>query len=138
MNVEFANQLYTGAYFVALFVPFIIRASGGFRKTSVIRTIFGVMLSAFIMATLVIAAWYSLDLALEQHLSTLDKDGDSVWTEEEQRSWSETDWRYYHLAIGDGGRNVFAVFVFPIFSVIYPALVFGCFSFIQWLKRKHA
>ncbi len=136
MSIEFASNVYSYAYFVALFIPILVRAGIGMQEKRIIRIALWWLVSASAMAILVIAAWKYLDISLEQHLLALDRNGDSVWTDEEQKSWSKTDWSYYNLAMADGGRNVFSFFVFPIFSLIYTFIIFCLFSFTNWLRKK--
>ena len=82
-----------------------------------------------IMAVTVFALWLGYDLYLSYKMGLLDIDGDGIWSNQEMESWTEEDHNIMKRYYGDGGRNVFAVFIFPIFSLAYSLLV----TVVYWL-----
>ncbi|WP_339846667.1 hypothetical protein [uncultured Halopseudomonas sp.] len=114
---------YIATLIALLFVPFLLAypIRGRFdSKRGLVLTIF---LSAALMSGVVIANLAYNDWVLDQEIAVLDRDGDGFWSEEEEASWTEGEQRLMQSYIGDGGRNGFAVIIFPIFSFFYSTIV---------------
>jgi hypothetical protein len=88
------------------------------------------------MSTIVIFRWYIYDLYLDYQVSFLDRDNDGMWSGVEQETWSEEEIKYYNAHFADGGRNVFAIFMFPIFSFIYSTLSISIYWIILKVRRR--
>lgn len=134
MHLDIASWSYTGSFFLSLAIPFIVYLKLTPSIRHIIKTLGSVLLSAVSMSLLVFAAWAALDFVLSMHLDALDRNGSEVWTQEEMSTWSQKDWHYYELAMSDGGRNVFAIFVFPLVALAYSTIVilgFGLFAFAK-------
>ena len=96
---------------------------------------FSIFLSVILMSTIMILRWWFYDLYLDYQISFLDLDHNGIWTPEETATWSTKEKGIYHAYFADGGRNVFAIFMFPIFSVFYSLIsitIYGLYT-----KRKN-
>ena len=95
------------------------------------------IISWVVMAITVFALWLGYDLYLSYKLELLDIDGDGSWSNKEMETWTEEDHNTMKRYFGDGGRNVFAVFIFPIFSLVYSLLVTAMYWLIANKIRKN-
>ncbi|HKJ53917.1 MAG TPA: hypothetical protein VKB27_20665 [Gammaproteobacteria bacterium] len=125
MRIEFASHALTAGYLLALAIPIMLVARVRRPAALLPRTVLLLFGSAAIMSLLVISLWWFLDDALTDQLQALDRNGDGTWSESEQDSWSERERAYYRLALDDGARNLFALYVYPVFSLTYSAIVIG-------------
>lgn len=127
-------------YVVLLLLPILLSVLvrkkfarlGGFLIT--------IVLSSVLMSSTVIATWWFFDFRLEKKIAVLDRDGDGFWNPEEEASWTEDEKRNMEVYIADGGRNVFAAIIFPIFSVVYSFMVVGVYWVVCVVRklRKNA
>ena len=124
-------------YGMLLFVPLLasmlvrkrFRGFGGF--------LLSVVLSSFFMSSTVVAHWLAFDWYLAKKIEVLDRDGDGVWSSEEETTWTPEERRNLEAHIGDGGRNVFAAIIYPVFSVAYSVVAVGaCWGFVAIRQRK--
>ncbi|ELP5730762.1 hypothetical protein ABMX92_18250 [Vibrio vulnificus] len=81
------------------------------------------------MVLAVFVLWLGYDLYISYKMGLLDIDGDGMWSNQEMESWTEDDHNTMKRHFGDGGRNVFALFIFPILSLLYSLLV----TVMYWL-----
>lgn len=123
--VEIAFRGLAASYWLALAIPFILAIKVRVPESPLPRAGVLVFGSAAAMSLAVIAVWYALDLVLIEFLQDLDRDGDGVWSEAEEATWSARERAHYELAIDDGARNLFALYVYPVFSLTYSAIVIG-------------
>ena len=93
-------------------------------------------MSWVVMSLTVVTLWLTYDLYLAYKLDLLDINGDGTWSNKEMESWTEEDHNNLKRYYGDGGRNVFAVFIFPIFALVYSFLVTAIYWFIANRARK--
>ena len=122
---------------VPVVVCFVIRK----RFQGVQGFALAVVISAALLSGAVIVQWLSYGWYLEQQIAPLDRNGDGVWTPEEEATWTEEDKRNMDTFIGDGGRNVFAAIVFPVLSAAYSLTVVTVYWIFMAVKRrrvKHA
>lgn len=119
---------------IPIFVSFVIRK----RLQGVKGFFLVVAISSVIMSTITIAQVVIYNWNLEQKIAPLDRNGDGFWTPDEEATWTEQDHKNMRAYIGDGGRNVFAVFVFPIFSLLYSFLVVTVYWGVVAINRKIA
>lgn len=125
MKVDIASFLLNAGYFVALAIPFLLPVVVRRPAALLPRAALLLFGSAAAMSLTVICLWWFLDNALVDHLQALDRNGDGIWSESEQASWSERERAYYQLALDDGARNLFALYVYPLFSLTYSVVVVG-------------
>lgn len=94
--------------------------------------------SALLMTSTVVYTWLNFEVKLEEKVAVLDRDGDGSWSKEEKATWTLEEKSDLDVFMGDGGRNVFAAIIFPIFSVVYSALVVGIYWLISiiWNRKK--
>jgi len=123
-------------FVILLFVPIYIFHKLRYKYNGVTLFTFSIFLSVIIMSSVVILRWYSYDLYLDYQVSFLDRDGDGIWSNIEQATWSNKEKEYHHLYFSDGGRNVFAIFMFPIFSLMYSILSTTIYWIILKIKTK--
>lgn len=81
------------------------------------------------MVITVCVLWLGYDLYLSYKTALLDIDGNGMWSNQEMESWTKDDHNTLNRHIGDGGRNVFALFIFPIFSFAYSLMI----TVVYWL-----
>ena len=125
-------------FIILLFIPIFIFHQLRYKFNSFTLFTFSIFISFILMSTIVIFRWYIYDLYLEYQVSFLDRDGDGIWSREEQEAWSEDEIKYYDTHFADGGRNVFAVLIFPMFSFIYSMLsIFIYWTILKIRKRKN-
>ena len=138
MILEATSWGYTISIFTVLVIPFFAHFKQRKLKNKLVNSMVNMAISFFCMSIIVVAAWYILDLALDSHLNALDRDGDTIFSKQEQSTWSKRDWQFYDFAIGDGGRNVFAVFVFPVFAACYSFIIIAVLGLIAKIRGKDA
>lgn len=97
-----------------------------------------VIASAALMSGAVIVQWWCYDWYLERQIAPLDRNGDGLWTPDEEVTWTKEDRRLLSTYHGDGGRNVFAVFVWPALSVAYSIAVAAMYWLALAVKRRRA
>ena len=138
--METIQIFYAAIYLLILVVPFMVAYWIRKRAISIRSFSLVVVVSTAIMSGVVIVQWLGYDLYLDSKVASLDRNGDGFWSAEETATWSASDQKYMDAYIGDGGRNVFAVIIFPILSVIYSFLVSLLYFFLAWLvsRRKSA
>lgn len=138
--MEPVQILYSVIYLLLLVVPFGIAYWIRKRTTSVFGFFLIVGVSSVLMSSVVITQWLGYDLYLEHKVEMLDRNGDGFWSAEETSTWTASEQRYMDSHIGDGGRNVFAAIIFPIFSLVYSFLASLLYLLIAWLlsRRKNA
>lgn len=107
--------VFTALLAVPVFTCTLVRKR--FRGLSGIALV--VIVSSVVMSSVVIIQQLSYDWYLEQQIAPLDRNGDGFWTDVEQSTWTDQDYKNMEAHIGDGGRNVFSAIVFPIFSIVY-------------------
>lgn len=94
------------------------------------------VISATLMSAAVIVRWLGYDWYLEQQIAPLDRNGDGVWTPDEEATWTQEDKRNMDAYFGDGGRNVFAAIIFPAFSAAYSLAVVTIYWLFMALKQR--
>jgi hypothetical protein len=136
MNIEIASHALTAGYFLALAIP-VLLVFGVRRPVALLpRAVLLLFGSAAIMSLTVICLWWFLDHALTDQLPALDRNGDGNWSQSEQASWSERERACYELALDDGARNLFALYVYPVFSLTYSTIVIGGWMLFVVLRRS--
>jgi len=136
MKIEFASHALTAGYFLALAIPIVLVLKVRRPAALLPRAVLLLFGSAVIMSLTVICLWWFLDDALTDHLQALDRNGDGIWSESEENSWSERERAYYQLALDDGARNLFALYVYPVFSLTYSAIVIGGWMLFIVFRRN--
>ncbi|NQD36872.1 hypothetical protein HPT27_07520 [Permianibacter sp. IMCC34836] len=121
-------------YLLLLLTPFIVLFFIKKSRNGYARLVISALLSAAFMSGVVIVNWFGYDFYLEQRIAPLDRNGDGIWTPEEEATWTEEDRKALSAHLSDGGRNVFSVFIFPIFSVVYSCIaVMACWGVQRFL-----
>ena len=123
-------------YGALLFVPIVLSALVRKRYVRIDGFLISVVLSSVLMSSTVIATWLVFDWRLEKKIAVLDRDGDGFWSPDEEASWTEEERHNMEVYIGDGGRNVFAVIIYPVFSVAYSFIVVGVYWFVSVFKKR--
>jgi len=95
-----------------------------------------VVVSALIMSFVVIVRWLGYDWYLEQQIAPLDRNSDGFWTLDEEATWTEQDFKNMSIYIGDGGGNVFAIFIYPAFSLLYSTLIVSLYWLVNLIQFK--
>lgn len=123
--VEIASLALAASYWLALAIPFVLVFKVRAPESRLVRA--GVLLfaSAAAMSLTVVCCWYALDFALLDLLRELDRNGDGVWSDAERATWSAREHARFALVVDDGARNLFALYVYPVFSLTYSAIVVG-------------
>lgn len=136
--MEYKNILAITAYIIVLLIPILVCYL--IRKTSIS---FHAWLKAFlfswvVMVTSILMLWLGYDWYLEYRLDLLDLDGDGFHSNEEISLWTQQELKIEKEFYSDGGRNVFAVFIFPIFAFIYSIVITCMYWIITYLKFRHS
>ena len=96
-----------------------------------------VVLSTVLMSSTVIALWIGNDWYLETEVAKLDRNGDGFWSQNETESWTPDEQKTMDSYIGDGGRNVFAAIIFPIFSLAYSTVMASIYWLVATLRMRY-
>lgn len=128
--------IHIAVYIVLSFVPIAVAYKVRKRLTGVGGFGLVVVLSSVLMSGVVIAQWLGYDSYLDYRVSPLDRNGDGFWSDDEEATWSEEDHKNMDLYIGDGGRNVFAVIIFPMFSFAYSFIVSSIYWFVIYIRSR--
>lgn len=136
MKIEILSAALTAGYFLAMAIPpamvFAVR-----RPTALLpRALILVFGSAAAMALLVVCLWWLLDAALIEHLQSLDRDGDGSWSSAEESGWSDRERAHFQMAFADGARNLFALYVYPVFALTYSLIVVGLWLLFSAWRRE--
>ena len=133
-------MLYISAYVLActvLFcVPFVVAYKVRKKTKGVLGFAKGVVFSTLIMSGIGILLWFGYSIYLEILISPLDRNGDGFWSPEDEATWTEQDRKNMDTFFGDGGRNVFAVFIFPIISLLFSFSVMTLCWLMLFIKSK--
>ena len=125
---------YLCIFFIPVLACTLIRRRGiGFKYW-----LLSFVLSWVVMVITVLALWFGYDCYLSYKMSLLDTNSDGIWSNQEMESWTEDDHNTMNRYYGDGGRNVFAVFIFPIFSLVYSLFVTAIYWAVANKRRKNA
>ena len=133
----FLKSIYYIIYGLILLSPFAI-CKYTFKKDIGIKGfILAFIFSVLFMCLIVVLIWFINALILEYKISFLDRDGDGFWSTDEQSTWTEAEKQNMDRYIGDGGRNLFTFFLFPIFSIIYSLIITSIYklTFMPIKKR---
>lgn len=125
-----------GLFIIALLVPIFVFYKLRTNFTGFTLYTYSIFISFFIMSSIAILRWYGYDLYIDYQISFLDYDGDGVWSSLEQSTWSDEENKYRDIYFNDGGRNVFALVIFPIFSLFYSIIIISLYWFIIRIKSK--
>lgn len=123
--VEIASLVLAASYWLAMAIPLVLVIRVRAPASLLARAGILLFISAAAMSLTVVCCWYALDLALLDMLSELDRNGDGILGDAEQASWSARESARYALFVDDGARNLFALYVYPVFSLTYSAIVVG-------------
>lgn len=134
MSLE--QMIYLVIAMLLLLVPLLLCYLLRKRSKGALAFMILVGMSAFIMSSVVIAQWAAFNWSLESKIETLDRDGNGVWSQQETDTWTEEDHKNMDTYIGDGGRNVFAVIIFPIVALIYSLLIVSLYWMFAWWVQK--
>ncbi|GAA6136245.1 hypothetical protein NBRC116188_30360 [Oceaniserpentilla sp. 4NH20-0058] len=134
--MEFIQALYIGLYAVLLVVPFCVAYYFRKRFTGILSLLSVIAISAILMSGIVIAQWLGYDWYLGYKIAPLDRDGDGIWSADEAATWPPEDHKNMDSYIGDGGRNVFAAIIFPLFSLVYSTAATLFYWLIAWLVSR--
>ncbi|MFK8068841.1 MAG: hypothetical protein AB8D52_11390 [Gammaproteobacteria bacterium] len=69
-------------------------------------------------------------------MQKLDFDGDGFWSDYETNKWTEIDHKYYDLSMNGGRMSVTALLIFPLFSLIYSAIIINALYFWKVFTRR--
>ncbi|WP_438463450.1 hypothetical protein [Marinomonas sp. PE14-40] len=127
---------YVFAYTVLFCVPFVVAYKVRKKSIGVFGFAKGVVFSTLIMSVIGIALWFGYSIYLEILISPLDRNGDGLWTPEEETTWTEQDRKNMDTFFGDGGRNIFAVFIFPILSLLFSFSIMTLYWLMHFIKSK--
>jgi hypothetical protein len=131
------GQIIQIAIFVALLsVPIFICLAIRRRFQGIKGFILAVVISTVLMSIVVIIQWLGYDWLLEQKITPLDRNGDGLWAPDEEATWTKEDRRNIDFYFGDGGRNVFAVFVFPALSAVYSLAIATFYWLVMAFKKR--
>lgn len=124
--------------FFSFFIPFLVSYIIRKRYKNIFACVVAVLLSTFLMSGVSLSALMLDKMALEQEIAPLDRDGDGMYSPQEEANWTDRERKSMQRFIGDGGRNVFAVFFLPVFSFVC-ASIFICIYWLatNFLERKH-
>lgn len=128
--------LHIAVYIVLSCVPFVVAYTVRKRLIGFVGFGLVVVLSSFFMSSVVIAQWLGHDLYLETKITPLDRNGDGSWSDYEIATWSEEDHKNMDSYIGDGGRNVFAAIIFPMFSLAYSFIFASIYWFVIYIRSR--
>ena len=127
-------------YGVLLLVPVALSLFIRKKNQGIVGYFCTVILSTALMSGTVIGFWLWSDWSLENKVKVLDRNGDGVWSPQEEATWSSEEKEILQAHMGDGGQSVFAAIVFPIFSIIYSLVLVGSYWAIANIsnRRKNA
>lgn len=111
------------AMLLTLVIPLITTALVRKRLSGAAAFLCIVVVSSLAIYGLIVAQWWTHNGYLEQQIAPLDRDGDGFWSDAEKATWTEQDHRHMAAYIGDGGRNVFALWVAPVWALLYSTVV---------------
>ncbi len=111
--------LFIAGFIAFSYVPFFASHKLRKRFPGLVGFVLAVVISTSIMSGVVITQVLGYKLYLEHKVALLDRNGDGFWTPDETVTWTEEDRKTMDAFIGDGGRNAFAVIMFPAFSLLY-------------------
>ena len=124
-TVEIASLVLAASYWLAMAIPLVLVARVRTPESRLVRAGILLFASSALMSLTVIGCWYALDLALLDLLRELDRNGDGLWSDAERATWSALERERYALVVDDGARNLFALYVYPVFSLTWSAIVVG-------------
>ena len=128
--------LHIAVYIVLSCVPVAVAYTVRKRLTGLVGFGLVVVLSSVLMSGVVIVQWLGYDSYLEAKIAPLDRNGDGSWSDDEIATWSEEDHKYMDSYIGDGGRNVFAAIIFPVFSLAYSFIVASIYWLVIYIRSR--
>jgi hypothetical protein len=123
--VGILSLVLAASYWLAPAIPIVLVVKLRTPRSPLPRAGILLFASAAAMSLAVICCWYALDIALLDLLEDLDRNGDGVLSDAERAAWSERERAQYELFVDDGARNLFALYVYPVFSLTYSAVVVG-------------
>lgn len=123
-------------YGVLLFVPVVTSALVQKKYARIAGFLLAAVLSSVLMSSAVITTWLVSEWRLEQRIAVLDRDGDGFFSPDEETTWTEEERHSMDVHIGDGGRNVFAAIIFPVFSAAYSFIVVGVYWVVSMFKQR--
>lgn len=136
MDINQIIQIIT--FLVLLMMPLICCVFVGKRFQGFSGLAISVVAAALIMSSLVLIQWLSYDWYLEQQITPLDRNGDGFWTNDERATWTDQDRKNMEVYFGDGGRNVFALMIFSVFSIVYSLLIGAGYWLIVAIRSRHS
>ena len=135
--MDFMEILYIIIYISLLAFPFLAAYKVRKRFKGVAGFCIVVGLSTVSMSSTVVALWLGNDWHLETEVAKLDRNGDGFWSKNETESWTPDEQKTMDSYIGDGGRNVFAAIIFPIFSFAYSIIVASIYWLVAILRLRY-
>ena len=123
-SIETATYLQLIGYLLFIVTPIVFFFSKGLsRKPHFVLMAY--LASVLTMYMLIAAPLANLNGQLDLISQSLDRDGDGVFSPEEEASWTDSEKRAYDMHIADGARNVFGYLLSPLFASLYAAVIFS-------------
>ncbi len=90
-------------------------------------------LFTFVFTFVILMSYYFVnELIIESKVAALDFNGDGLYSKAEKLEWSIEDQENYSKFIGDGGRNIMALFGFPLIALSISSI----YTISYYLKNK--
>ncbi|NVK29780.1 MAG: hypothetical protein HWE20_02165 [Gammaproteobacteria bacterium] len=124
------QELFSLGPFLAIPIFFVCVWVRG-RKRGFVGFAMAVFLSAALISAIPILLLLIDEWHLEQEIALLDRDGDGIWSIDEQRSWTEEESKNMAYYIGDGGRKLGVFIMFPQLALIISTVV----ASLYWLWK---
>lgn len=131
---ESLNILLIGCAFIS---PILIKSFLKKQSTRLLSSIIAFVGSAVLMSAFFIGSVFIDNYLLEKEVEKLDRNGDGFYTASDEATWTTEDYNTMAQFAGDGGRNVFAVYFFPIFSVVYTAIIWIIIYIIGVIRKNN-
>ncbi len=135
--MEFVPIIYSIIYISLLVTPLVITYKVRERFSGFAGFGISVCLSSIFMSGVVVALWLGNDWYLDIQIAELDRDGDGFYSDRETETWTSDEKRTMDRYIGDGGRNVFAAIIFPIFSIVYSIFAVSIYCLVSTLRLRY-
>jgi hypothetical protein len=135
--MEFIEIIYIIIYISLLAMPFWASYKLRERFKGVAGFCIVVGLSTVLMSSTFIALWLGNDWYLETEVAKLDLNGDGFWSQNETENWTPDEQKTMDSYIGDGGRNVFAAIIFPIFFFAYSTVMASIYWLVAILRLRY-
>ena len=135
--MDIIQHLYIFAFCVLLVTPLVVIYLSRKHFKGVASISLATIISATIMSGAVVVNWKVSDWYIDSKVALMDRDGDGFYSKEEESTWSPQERQYMEIHIGDGARNVFALIIFPMFSMLYSLVVSLAYWVVVGVWGRH-